>query len=32
VTRRRGSVAIGAVYWHFVDAMWIVVYLTVYVL
>ena len=26
------GVEIGGIYWHFVDAMWIVVYLTVYIL
>jgi cytochrome c oxidase subunit 3 len=25
-------VEIGGIYWHFVDVMWIIVYVTVYVL
>ena len=26
------GVEIGGIYWHFVDVMWIVVYMTVYIL
>ncbi len=29
--RRRNSVAIGAVYWHFVDVVWLAVFFTIYV-
>jgi cytochrome c oxidase subunit III len=29
---RHHGVEIGGIYWHFVDVMWIVVYLTVYIL
>ncbi len=29
--RRNAPVAIGAVYWHFVDAVWLAVFFTIYV-
>ena len=29
--RRRGAVAIGSVYWHFVDVVWLAVFFTIYV-
>lgn len=28
---RRGAVATGAIYWHFVDAVWLAVFFTLYV-
>lgn len=29
--RRHAPVAIGAIYWHFVDAVWLAVFFTIYV-
>ena len=29
--RRNAPVAIGSIYWHFVDAVWLVVFFTIYV-
>ena len=26
------GIEVGGIYWHFVDVMWIVVYVTVYIL
>ena len=30
-SKRHAPVAIGAIYWHFVDAVWIAVFFTIYV-
>jgi heme/copper-type cytochrome/quinol oxidase subunit 3 len=29
--RRSAPVSIGAIYWHFVDAVWLVVFFTIYI-
>jgi cytochrome c oxidase subunit 3 len=30
-SKRHAPVAIGAIYWHFVDVVWLVVFFTIYV-